>query len=69
MGKVGKVGKVDKVGKVGKLVVVTHAYLEKSVNLQVDVGNDHKREYVLEHHRYHCVTKNRKRQLANTEQR
>ena len=52
-----KVDKVDTVGKDDKLIVVTHAYPEKSDNLEVDVGDDHKGEYVLEHNRYHCVTK------------
>ena len=55
-----KVDRVDIVGKDDKLIVVTHAHLEKSVNLEVDVGDDHEREDVLEHNRYHCVTKTEK---------
>ena len=58
--KMSKVDRVDIVGKDDKLIVVTHAHLEKSVNLEVDVGDDHEGEYVLEHNRYHCVTKTEK---------
>ena len=57
--KVDQVDKVDKIGKVDMVIVVDCSYLEERVNLEVDVGDDDKRENILEQHRYDCVTEER----------